>query len=104
VTGCRGRSEECFEALEFNIAADQLRETGVLKIVLATRAIDLASFRQPPVLGYDDEGQPFVDQYLHDTQDGTRGNVASSSQEVDQSWDTLTRFVIVRPDGEGPAP
>jgi hypothetical protein len=71
----------------------------VLKIVLATRAIDLASFNQLPVLGQDDKGHRFLDKYLHDTQGGTRGT-DPSDQPVDQRWDTLTRFFTVRHDGK----
>jgi hypothetical protein len=102
VNGCRGRPEECFEALEFNIVAGQSKETGVLKIVLATRVVDLASFRHLPVLGHDELGQPSLEKYLLDTQGGARGIVPSDSHPVDQNWDTLTRFFTVRPDVEIP--
>jgi hypothetical protein len=93
--------------LTFCLAPGQSHETSVLKIVLATRAVDLAALEQPPVLGYNDEDQPHLGGYLRSIRGGTRGTGTgrSPSQGVDQfqSWDTLTRFITVRPDGVAPA-
>jgi hypothetical protein len=93
--------------LTFCITPGQSHETSVLKIVLATRVVDLEALVVPPVLGYNDEGQPHLGEYLRSIRGGTRGTGTGRSpfQGVDefQSWDTLTRFITVRPDGVAPA-
>jgi hypothetical protein len=85
------------------MAPGQKRDTGVLKIVLApTEAPGLATFEQPPMLGCDDYNRPHLYEYLRATGDGTRGASASRAarqpNDAIDSWDTLTRFVTVRPD------
>jgi hypothetical protein len=87
-----GRSPECHDAMWFELEAGQLRDTGVLKVFLAQKAMPLKVMEQDRVFGYSPQGTPHIRTTESDIAKGARGGEA-----LTETWDTVTKFVTVVP-------
>jgi hypothetical protein len=83
-----GRSSECHDAMWFELPRDQKQDTGLLKVFLASGAMNLTRMEQPKIFGYNDKGQPEI--VANGGQANTRGGEA-----LTESWDTITRIITV---------
>jgi hypothetical protein len=85
-----GRSTECHDAMWFELDPGQARDTGVLKIFLSERMMELNNMEQDKIFGYTPDGVPNI--RASNGEAGTRGGEA-----LTESWDTVTKLVTVVP-------